>query len=58
MCVGGHLGEVEENLDGEGNDLHAGDTPVASADERKDGVGGSALHQLLTAHGGQPGGGL
>lgn len=58
MCVCGHLGEVEEDLDGEGNDLHAGHAPVAAADERKDDVGGSALHQPLTAHWGQPGGAL
>lgn len=58
MILSGHLGEVEEDLDGEGNDLHAGDTPVAAADECKDDVGGPALHQPLTAHWGQPGGSL
>lgn len=61
-CVGvtlsEHLGEVEEDLDGGGNDLHAWDAPVAAADECKDDDSGSALHQPLTAHGGQPGGGL
>lgn len=27
-----YLGEVEEDLDGVGDDLHAGDAPVAAAD--------------------------
>lgn len=53
-----HLGEVEEDLDGEGNDLHAGDAPVAAADEHKDSDGGAALHQPLTAYWGEPGGSL
>lgn len=58
MIVSEHLGEVEEDLDGEGDDLHARDAPVAAADECEDDNSGSALHQPLTAHWGQPGGGL
>lgn len=50
-----YLGEVEEDLDGVGDDVHAGDAPVAAADECKDGVCGSALHQPLTALWGQSG---
>lgn len=53
-----YLGEVEEDLDGEGDDVHAGHAPVAAADEREDDVGGAALHQPLAALGGQPGGSL
>lgn len=56
--LGLYLGEVEEDLDGEGDDVHAGDAPVAAADEREDDVGGSALYQALTALRGQPGGSL
>lgn len=56
--AGLHLGEVEEDLDGEGDDVHAGDAPVAAADECEDDVGGSALDQPLTALWGKPGGGL
>lgn len=51
-----HLGEVKENLDGEGDDVHAGDASVAAADEREDDIGGSALHQPLTALWGEPSG--
>lgn len=58
VCGGEHLGEVEEDLDGEGDDLHAGNAPVAAADECEDDVGGSALHQPLAAHRRQPGGAL
>lgn len=53
-----YLGEVEEDLDGVGDDVHAGDAPVAAADESEDDVGGSALYQPLAALRGQPGGGL
>lgn len=53
-----HLGEVKEDLDGEGDDVHAGDAPVAAADEREDDVGGSALHQPLAALWGEPSGRL
>ena len=53
-----YLGEVEEDLDGEGDDLHAREAPVAAADECEDNVGGSALYQPLAALWGQPGGGL
>lgn len=53
-----YLGQVEEDLDGVGDDIHAGDAPVAAADECEDDVGGSALYQALTALWGQPGGGL
>ena len=53
-----YLGEVEEDLDGVGDDIHAGDAPVAAADECEDDFGGSALYQPLTALRGQPGGGL
>lgn len=53
-----YLGEVEEYLDGVSDDVHAGDAPVAAADEREDDVGDSALYQPLTALWGQPGGGL
>lgn len=53
-----YLGQVEEDLDGVGDDVHAGDAPVAAADEREDDVGGSALDQPLAALRGQPGGSL
>lgn len=39
-----YLGEVEKDLDGEGDDVHTGDTSVTTADQREDDVGGSALH--------------
>lgn len=53
-----YLGEVEEDLNGVGDDVHAGDAPVAAADECEDDVSGSALYQPLTALWGQPSGGL
>lgn len=53
-----YLGEVEEYLDGEGDDVHTGDAPVAAADECEDDIGGSALNQPLAALWGQSGGGL
>lgn len=56
--LGLYLGEVEEDLDGVGDDVHAGDAPVAAADQCEDDVCGSALYQPLAALGGQLGGGL
>lgn len=56
--LGLHLGQVEKNLDGEGDNVHAGDAPVATTDEREDDVGGAALDQTLAALWGQPGGNL
>ena len=50
-----YLGEVEEDLDGVGDDLHTGNTPVAAPDEGEDDQGGSTLHQHLTALWRQPG---
>lgn len=51
-----YLREIEEDLDGVGDDIHAGHTPVAGADEGEYDAGGAALHQVFTAHRGQPGG--
>lgn len=51
-----YLGQVEEDLDGEGNDLHAGSAPVAAAYQREDDIGGSAFHQPPTALWRQPSG--
>lgn len=53
-----YLRQVEEDLDGEGDDVHAGDAPVAAADKCEDDVGGAALHQALAALWGQSGGGV
>lgn len=53
-----YLGEVEEDLDGEGDDLHAGSAPVAAAYQHEDDTGGVASHQPLAALWRQPGGGL
>lgn len=50
-----YLGKVEEDLDGEGDDVHAGDASVAAADECEDDISGSALYQPLTALRRQPG---
>lgn len=44
-----YLGEVEEDLDGEGDDLHAGSAPVAAAYQREDDLDGPAFHQPLAA---------
>ena len=53
-----YLGEVKEDLDGVGDDLHTGNASVAAPDEGEDDQGGSTLHQHLTALWRQPGGQL
>lgn len=53
-----YLGEVEEDLDGQADDLHAGSAPVAAAYQREYDTGGAAFHQPLAAFWRQPGGGL
>lgn len=44
-----YLGEVEEDLDGEGDHVHAGDAPVAAANQCEEDVCGPAFYQLLAA---------
>ena len=53
-----YLGEVEEDLDGEGDDIHAGDAAIAAANEGKDDLCCAALDQTLTALRGQASGRL
>lgn len=45
-------------MDGEGDDVHAGDASVAAADECEDDISGAALHQPLAALWREFGGGV
>jgi len=48
-----YLGEVEEDLDGGADDIHAGETAVAAADEGEEDQRGATQHQTLAAFRGQ-----